>query len=152
MTYQQKIDNIIDWTPDNLIEIKINPRYTYEDIRETLTRMGVKNDFKKLTQSCHILWMRGTFYIVHFKELFGLDGRDITFTQNDSNRRTSIIKLLVQWNMITIVNPESIDPNYQRVEIAVISKADRNDWVLQDKYTLNQTVPVIEAPKKLVLA
>lgn len=154
MKYSQNIDTIIEWSRLDLIEVTINPRYKYEDVKETLTRMGVLNEFKKLTQTCHILYMGDKFYIVHFKELFGLDTRDISFTQNDANRRTTIAKLLEQWKMITIVNPENIDSKYQRVEITVISKDQVFDYVLSDKYTLNQVIPEAkqqEAPRKLMV-
>lgn len=152
MNYQRNVDNTkVVWDETCLIEVTINPRFTYDDVKETLTRMGVANDMNKLTQTCHILYMDKKFFIVHFKELFGLDNREITFTQYDSNRRTTIAKMLERWNMISIVNPDKLDAKYQRVDIDVISKENKFDWILQDKYTLNQTIPVVVQPERRLI-
>jgi hypothetical protein len=109
-------------------------------VRETLTRIGVSSRKEKmLYQSCHILHKKGQYYIVHFKELFALDGKDSSITDNDIERRNAIAKLLEEWGLVKIVNPqvmgEMIAPLHQ---IKIISFREKDDWQLVSKYNIGK--------------
>ena len=126
------------WTPDKMIEILLSEPDDFLKVRETLTRIGVASrKEKKLYQSCHILHKQGKYFIVHFKELFALDGKRANLTQNDIQRRNRIIQLLSDWGLITTVIDETLDiaPLNQ---IKVISYKEKGDWTLETKYNIGK--------------
>ena len=128
----------ITWSPDQMIEITLNEPDDFLKVRETLTRIGVASrKEKKLYQSCHILHKQGKYYIVHFKELFALDGKRANLSVNDVQRRNRIIQLLCDWGLVTTVIDESLDiaPLNQ---IKVISYKEKNDWNLETKYNIGK--------------
>ena len=132
------MSDVIDWSPDKMLEIILKNEDSFLLIKETLTRIGIasfKN--KTLWQSCHILHKRGKYYIVSFKELFLLDGRESTFSVEDLNRRNSITKLLVDWDLCTTVNdlPEQIEHS----RIKIIRHSDKNNWFLENKYSIGNS-------------
>ena len=99
----------IKWSADQMIEITLNEPDDFLKVRETLTRIGVASrKEKKIYQSCHILHKQGRYYIVHFKELFALDGKHANLTQNDVQRRNRIIQLLCDWGLVTVITPEKV--------------------------------------------
>jgi hypothetical protein len=108
-------------------------------VRETLTRIGIASrKDKTLFQSCHILHKQNRYFIVHFKELFALDGKNTDITENDIERRNSIAKLLSDWGLITILNPNSILDQAPLSQIKIISYKDKDDWNLQSKYNIGR--------------
>jgi hypothetical protein len=124
----------------NFVEIKLVEQDDFLKVKETLTRIGVSSRKEKvLYQSCHILHKQGQYYIVHFKELFMLDGKPSNISENDIQRRNAIAKLLEEWGLVTIVNPsiigENIAPLYQ---IKIISFREKNDWQLTAKYNIGK--------------
>ena len=126
------------WSPQDMIEIILKEPDDFLKVRETLTRIGVASrKEKKLYQSCHILHKQGKYYIVHFKELFALDGKRANLTQNDVQRRNRIIQLLSDWGLITTVVDETLDiaPLNQ---IKVISYKEKGDWTLETKYNIGK--------------
>ena len=126
------------WTPDKMIEILLSEPDDFLKVRETLTRIGVASrKEKKLYQSCHILHKQGKYFIVHFKELFALDGKRANLTQNDVQRRNRIIQLLSDWGLITTVEEKKLDiaPLNQ---IKVISYKEKSDWTLETKYNIGK--------------
>tara|TARA_R100000231_G_C5275658_1_gene150008 strand:+ start:22 stop:444 length:423 start_codon:yes stop_codon:yes gene_type:complete len=127
-----------DWTPEKMIEILLSEPDDFLKVRETLTRIGVASrKEKKLYQSCHILHKQGKYYIVHFKELFALDGKRANLSVNDVQRRNRIIQLLCDWGLLTTVIDESLDiaPLNQ---IKVISYKEKGDWTLETKYNIGK--------------
>tara|TARA_B100000900_G_C20300583_1_gene602052 strand:+ start:78 stop:500 length:423 start_codon:yes stop_codon:yes gene_type:complete len=127
-----------DWTPEKMIEILLSEPDDFLKVRETLTRIGVASrKEKKLYQSCHILHKQGKYYIVHFKELFALDGKRANLSVNDVQRRNRIIQLLCDWGLVTTVIDESLDiaPLNQ---IKVISYKEKGDWTLETKYNIGK--------------
>ena len=126
------------WTPEKMIEILLSEPDDFLKVRETLTRIGVASrKEKKLYQSCHILHKQGKYFIVHFKELFALDGKRANLTQNDVQRRNRIIQLLSDWGLITTVEEKKLDiaPLNQ---IKVISYKEKSDWTLETKYNIGK--------------
>ena len=126
------------WTPEKMIEILLSEPDDFLKVRETLTRIGVASrKEKKLYQSCHILHKQGKYFIVHFKELFALDGKRANLTQNDVQRRNRIIQLLSDWGLITTTIEEKLDiaPLNQ---IKVISYKEKGDWTLETKYNIGK--------------
>ena len=126
------------WTPEKMIEILLSEPDDFLKVRETLTRIGVASrKEKKLYQSCHILHKQGKYFIVHFKELFALDGKRANLTHNDVQRRNRIIQLLSDWGLITTVIEEKLDiaPLNQ---IKVISYKEKGDWTLETKYNIGK--------------
>ena len=127
-----------DWTPEKMIEILLSEPDDFLKVRETLTRIGVASrKEKKLYQSCHILHKQGKYYIVHFKELFALDGKRANLSVNDVQRRNRIIQLLCDWGLVTTVIDKSLDiaPLNQ---IKVISYKEKGDWTLETKYNIGK--------------
>lgn len=125
---------------DTLIEVKIGEEQDFLKIKETLTRIGVasKKD-NKLYQSCHILHKQGKYYIVHFKELFALDGKPTDFSDDDKSRRNTIINLLVEWDLIKVVSPDKIDaPRASLSQIKILPHKEKNDWELVAKYNIGR--------------
>ena len=126
------------WPPDKMIEILLSEPDDFLKVRETLTRIGVASrKEKKLYQSCHILHKQGKYYIVHFKELFALDGKKANLSVNDVQRRNRIIQLLSDWGLVTTVIDESLDiaPLNQ---IKVISYKEKSNWSLETKYNIGK--------------
>lgn len=129
----------VDWSQDQMVEIRLNEPDDFLKVRETLTRIGVASrKEKKLYQSCHILHKQGKYFIVHFKELFALDGKYANLTINDVQRRNRITKLLADWGLITIVKEDSIIDIAPLNQIKVLSYKDKQDWTLEQKYNIGK--------------
>jgi len=129
--------NEIEWHPEKMLEIKLKEPDDFLKVRETLSRIGVASrKERKLYQSCHILHKQGRYYIVHFKELFALDGKDTNITENDVSRRNSIAALLGDWGLIEIVG--SSEPRAPLSQIKVISFKEKNEWELETKYNIGK--------------
>ena len=126
------------WSPDKMVEILLSEPDDFLKVRETLTRIGVASrKEQKLYQSCHILHKQGKYYIVHFKELFALDGKRANLSVNDVQRRNRIIQLLSDWGLVTSVVDEPLDiaPLNQ---IKVISYKEKGNWTLETKYNIGK--------------
>lgn len=125
---------------DELIEVKINEEEDFLKIKETLTRIGVASrKEKKLYQSCHIFHKQGKYYIVHFKEMFIVDGKPSNFTEEDKGRRNKIIELLQDWDLLKVVVPEKItQPLASISQIKIISHKEKHDWTLEAKYNIGR--------------
>lgn len=125
---------------DNLIEVKINEEEDFLKIKETLTRIGVASrKEKKLYQSCHIFHKQGKYYIVHFKEMFIVDGKPSNFTEEDKGRRNKIIELLQDWDLLKVINPEKItEPLASISQIKIISHKEKSEWTLEAKYNIGR--------------
>lgn len=125
---------------DTMIEIKLKNEQDFLKIKETLTRIGVASrKEKKLFQSCHILHKQERYYIVHFKELFALDGKQTDFSEDDIGRRNTITSLLEQWELLTVVSPEKIEtPRAPIAHIKIIPYKDKAEWELVAKYSIGK--------------
>ena len=122
---------------DDMLEITFTENDDFLKIRETLTRIGVASrKDKSLYQSCHILHKRGSYYIVHFKELFALDGKESSITENDIARRNSIAKLLDEWELLEIVDSSQIDQLAPMSQIKVLPHKEKDEWNLIAKYNI----------------
>ncbi|HJO10337.1 MAG TPA: translational repressor RegA [Verrucomicrobiota bacterium] len=121
-----------------MIEVKLKEADDFLKVRETLTRIGIASRKEKtLFQSCHILHKQGKYYIVHFKELFALDGKTTNFTENDQARRNSIANLLSEWELITLVEPDkSADPTVPLSQLKILSFKEKDEWDLTPKYNI----------------
>ena len=129
----------VNWSQTQMVEIKLNEPDDFLKVRETLTRIGVASrKEKKLYQSCHILHKQGKYFIVHFKELFALDGKYANLTINDVQRRNRITKLLADWGLIAIVDEEAIIDIAPLNQIKVLSYKDKQDWTLEQKYNIGK--------------
>ena len=127
----------VKWSADQMVEITLNEPDDFLKVRETLTRIGVASrKEKKIYQSCHILHKQGRYFIVHFKELFALDGKHANLTQNDVQRRNRIVQLLADWGLISIVNVEKIQDIAPLNQIKVLSYKDKSEWILETKYNI----------------
>lgn len=126
-----------DWTPESMLEITLPEPDNFLKVRETLTRIGVasKKD-KTLYQSCHILHKQGRYFIVHFKELFALDGKEANITTGDIERRNTIAKLLQDWGLLAINNLEAAEPQTVLSQIKVVSFKEKSEWQLVAKYNI----------------
>ena len=131
------MDNNINWTQEQMFEVLLKEPDDFLKIRETLSRIGVASrKERKLYQSCHILHKQGKYYIVHFKELFALDGKDTNLSENDIARRNTIVKLLSDWGLVTMKGiPEPIAPLSQ---IKIIAFKEKNEWMLETKYNIGK--------------
>lgn len=128
---------LVNWSPDQMVEIVLNEPDDFLKVRETLTRIGVASrKEKKIYQSCHILHKQGKYYLVHFKELFALDGKPANLTINDVQRRNRITQLLADWGLITVVTPEKISDIAPLNQIKVLAFKDKQDWILETKYNI----------------
>mgnify|MGYP005719534581 FL=1 len=128
----------IKWSQDMMLEVTLKEPDDFLKVRETLTRVGVASrKERKLYQSCHILHKRGKYYIVHFKELFALDGKPTNITPNDVQRRNRITKLLSDWGLVEISGEDTGDlaPLNQ---IKVLSFKDKGEWTLESKYNIGK--------------
>ena len=128
----------VNWTPDDMLEVKIKQPDDFLKIRETLTRIGVASrKDKTLYQSCHILHKRGKYYLVHFKELFALDGKESSITENDLARRNAIARLLEEWDLLSILDEEkSSAPLAPMSQIKVLPHKEKPEWNLVAKYNI----------------
>lgn len=125
---------------DNLVEVALPNEEHFLKVKETLTRIGIasKKD-KKLYQSCHILHKQGRYYLVHFKELFMLDGKDNNFSDEDRGRRNTIANLLKEWNLVKIVNEDLIqEPRASMSQIKILPHKEKNEWELVAKYSIGK--------------
>ena len=127
--------DIIKWTMEDMIEVRLKEDDDFLKVKETLTRIGIASRReKKLYQSCHILHKQGRYFITHFKELFLLDGKPSNLTVNDLNRRNTIVKLMDDWGLLTTVSP--IGDTAALNQIKIISHKDKADWELCPKYNI----------------
>ena len=128
----------VTWDPHDMVEVTLSEPDDFLKVRETLTRIGVASrKEKKLYQSCHILHKQGRYYIVHFKELFALDGKRANLTLNDVQRR-NITQLLVDWELIAVVKPEAIEDVSPLNQIKVIAYKEKSEWTLEAKYNIGK--------------
>jgi len=135
----QTVEPRVDWSKDQMVEVRLNEPDDFLKVRETLTRIGVASrKEKKLYQSCHILHKQGKYYIVHFKELFALDGKYANLTVNDVQRRNRITRLLVDWGLIDVVIEESIQDIAPLNQIKVLPYREKTEWVLEQKYNIGK--------------
>ena len=127
------------WAPDKMVEVLLSEPDDFLKVRETLTRIGVASrKEKKLYQSCHILHKQGKYYIVHFKELFALDGKRANLSVNDVQRRNRIIQLLSDWGLVTILKPDVATDIAPLNQIKVIAYKEKGDWSLETKYNIGK--------------
>ena len=135
----QTIEPRVNWSPNMMVEVTLNEPDDFLKVRETLTRIGVASrKEKKLYQSCHILHKQGRYYIVHFKELFALDGKHANLTVNDVQRRNRIVRLLADWGLIGIVNEEAVLDIAPLNQIKVLAYKDKSEWILEQKYNIGK--------------
>ena len=135
----------VNWSQSQMVEIRLNEPDDFLKVRETLTRIGVASrKEKKLYQSCHILHKQGKYFIVHFKELFALDGKYANLTINDVQRRNRITRLLSDWGLISVIKEESIQDIAPLNQIKVLPYKDKNEWKLEQKYNIGKKTKVEE--------
>jgi hypothetical protein len=129
----------VKWTVESMVEVMLKEPDDFLKVRETLTRIGVASrKEKKLYQSCHILHKQGRYYIVHFKELFALDGKKANLSTNDVQRRNRIVQLLSDWGLISISAKETIADVAPLSQIKVLSYKEKGDWTLESKYNIGK--------------
>jgi len=128
-----------NWSPESMLEVTLKQPDDFLKIRETLSRIGVASrKDKTLFQSCHILHKQGKYYIVHFKELFALDGKKATLIENDIQRRNTIAILLQDWSLLNIVKPEEAENKAPLSQIKIIAFKEKGQWNLQAKYNIGK--------------
>ncbi len=129
----------VQWKQSDMVEVTLSEPDDFLKVRETLTRIGVASrKEKKIYQSCHILHKQGKYYIVHFKELFALDGKKTNFSDNDIQRRNRIAQLLSDWGLISVVDKDQIENLAPLNQIKVLSFKDKGDWTLESKYNIGR--------------
>jgi hypothetical protein len=139
------VDTEIQWKQTDMVEVVLGEPDDFLKVRETLTRIGVASrKEKKIYQSCHILHKQGKYYIVHFKELFALDGKNTNLSLNDVQRRNRIIQLLSDWGLITVVDVDKILDLAPLNQIKVLSFKEKNDWTLESKYNIGRKKTAVE--------
>ena len=127
----------VSWTQNDMLEISLKEPDDFLKVRETLSRIGVASrKEKKLYQSCHILHKQGRYFIVHFKELFALDGKDTNLSENDIARRNTIVNLLDDWGLVEVLG--TAEPAAPLSQIKVISYKEKSDWTLETKYNIGK--------------
>jgi hypothetical protein len=132
-------DIVIQWQQSDMVEVSLAEPDDFLKVRETLTRIGVASrKEKKIYQSCHILHKQGRYYIVHFKELFALDGKHTNLSLNDVQRRNRIIQLLSDWGLITVATPEKIEDVAPLNQIKVLAFKEKDEWTLESKYNIGR--------------
>ena len=132
-------EDTISWSSADMLEVTIKQPDDFLKVRETLTRIGVASrKDKTLFQSCHILHKQGKYYITHFKELFALDGKNSTLTENDIQRRNKIALLLQDWNLIDVVNTSLVENKAPLSQIKVLPFKEKNEWNLVAKYNIGK--------------
>ena len=133
------ITDEVQWTTESMVEVSLREPDDFLKVRETLTRIGVASrKEKKLYQSCHILHKQGKYYIVHFKELFALDGKKANLSINDVQRRNRIVQLLGDWGLVSINSKESIADVAPLSQIKVLAYREKSDWTLESKYNIGK--------------
>ena len=138
----------VNWNQELMVEVQLNEPDDFLKVRETLTRIGVASrKEKKLYQSCHILHKQGRYFIVHFKELFALDGKHANLTANDIQRRNRITQLLSDWGLIEVVKAESIADIAPLNQIKVLSFKEKDKWTLETKYNIGKKKVATTEPK-----
>ena len=138
-------ETIIQWKQTDMVEVVLGEPDDFLKVRETLTRIGVASrKEKKIYQSCHILHKQGKYYIVHFKELFALDGKNTNLSLNDVQRRNRIIQLLSDWGLISVVNIEAITDLATLNQIKVLSFREKGEWTLESKYNIGRKKTTVE--------
>jgi hypothetical protein len=131
----------IQWSPESMLEVSLKEPDDFLKVRETLTRIGVASrKDKKLFQSCHILHKQGRYFIVHFKELFALDGKHSNLSDNDIQRRNTITQLLADWGLISMISPDVANDKAPLSQIKVIAFKDKANWTLETKYNIGKKV------------
>ena len=131
------MENSISWSQDQMLEVVLREPDDFLKVRETLSRIGVASrKERKLYQSCHILHKQGKYYIVHFKELFALDGKETNLSENDIARRNTIAKLLNDWKLVEVKG--SMEPVAPLSQIKILSFKDKDDWTLETKYNIGK--------------
>ena len=139
------VEPTVQWSQDQMVEVLLNEPDDFLKVRETLTRIGVASrKEKKLYQSCHILHKQGRYYIVHFKELFALDGKHANLTPNDVQRRNRIARLLADWGLISVVKVDDVADIAPLNQIKVLAFKDKSEWVLEQKYNIGKKVKPAE--------
>ena len=139
------VEPTVEWAQDKMLEVVLNEPDDFLKVRETLTRIGVASrKEKKLYQFCHILHKQGRYYIVHFKELFALDGKHANLTINDVQRRNRIARLLADWGLISIVKEDSVSDIAPLNQIKVLAYKDKGDWILETNYNIGSKKKKIE--------
>ena len=134
-----ELDN--SWHPEKMLEVQLKEPDDFLKVRETLTRIGVASTKdKKLFQSCHILHKQGRYFIVHFKELFALDGKEANLTENDIERRNTIAQLLGDWGLIAIINTTVAEKKAPLSQIKVLAFKEKGEWDLQAKYNIGKKI------------
>ena len=129
-------DNV-KWSIEDMIEVTLKEDDDFLKVKETLTRIGIASRReKKLYQSCHILHKQGKYYIVHFKELFALDGKPTNLSENDIERRNTVVNLLHEWDLVEIVNPEKAQPTVSIRQMKILPFSEKPEWDLQAKYSI----------------
>ena len=137
------------WNPENMLEIKLKQPDDFLKVRETLTRIGVASRKERiLYQSCHILHKQGRYFIVHFKELFALDGKTANISDNDIERRNTIAQLLADWELVEILNSAMAEKKAPLSQIKVLAFKEKSEWTLEPKYNIGKKK--IEEPKEEV--
>jgi hypothetical protein len=135
----------VKWSPEKMVEVVLNEPDDFLKVRETLTRIGVASrKEKKIYQSCHILHKQGRYFLVHFKELFALDGKHANLTVNDIQRRNRIVQLLADWGLISIVDADKIQDIAPLNQIKVLAFRDKQDWILETKYNIGSKKKKVE--------
>ena len=138
-------DTEIQWKQSDMVEVVLSEPDDFLKVRETLTRIGVASrKEKKIYQSCHILHKQGKYYIVHFKELFALDGKKTNLSLNDVQRRNRIVQLLSDWGLISVVSADQIADLAPLNQIKVLSFKEKNDWTLESKYNIGRKKTAVE--------
>jgi len=127
---------------DTLVEVELKTPEDFLKIKETLSRIGVQShNEKRLAQTCHILHKQGRYYIVHFLEMFIIDGKGKNFTDDDKGRRNTIASLLEQWNLLKIKNPDIVkEPKASMRSIRIVPYSEKNEWVLVTKYRIGNKI------------
>ena len=133
----EKENNIVEWTPSSMLEVTLEEPDDFLKVRETLTRIGVASrKDNTLFQSCHILHKQGRYFIVHFKELFLLDGKKSNLEENDIARRNTIATLMSDWGLLSIDDKDKANPKAPLRQIKIIPFKEKNNWTLQPKYNI----------------
>jgi len=136
---------IIQWKQTDMVEVVLGEPDDFLKVRETLTRIGVASrKEKKIYQSCHILHKQGKYYIVHFKELFALDGKKTNLSLNDVQRRNRIIQLLSDWGLVGVVDASKIEDLAPLNQIKVLSFREKGEWTLESKYNIGRKKTTVE--------
>ena len=137
------------WGIEAMLEVSLKEPDDFLKVRETLSRMGVASrKEKKLFQSCHILHKQGKYYIVHFKELFALDGKETNISENDVARRNTITQLLADWGLVSIIGINELKAPLSQIK--VISFKEKSEWILETKYNIGKNIEKKPVPKKIV--